>query len=243
MGKLKILLVLTFISAQACAQQLDSIQARFAERVCNCIGEIAEYEDLKPKIDRCYKDTFNFIFNNSTPEEVKFYLGEGNLQKIGMKLEYYLKSQCPSVRKVIQEYIKPKKSEGSYPTNLDEKKLEAKRKDIDDLEGKIVAFDAEIVKVNRSNPERIFLEVKLQNGEKLWVGDMTNSELNIEGNKRRFLGYFVTTEKDDQEQTEMGYYIISFASYEKITDNLVMYPGTEKQIYEWANGKVPKSKK
>jgi hypothetical protein len=144
---------------------------------------------------------------------------------------------------VIKEYIKPKKNEGSYPTNLDETKLEVKSKDIAYLDGKTIAFDAEIIKVNRTNPERVFLEIKLKNGEKLWVGDMTNSELNVEGNERRFLGYFVTIEKDNQEQTEMGYYVISFASYEKITDKLIMYPGTEKQIYEWANGNVPKSKK
>jgi hypothetical protein len=59
MKKIKILLLLTFISTQIFGQQLDSIQARFANRVCNCIGEITEYKDLKPKIDRCYKDTFN----------------------------------------------------------------------------------------------------------------------------------------------------------------------------------------
>jgi len=185
----------------------------------------------------------NFIFNDATPEDVKFYAGAGNLKVVAQKLEYHLKSSCPSVVKVIEEYIKPKDKVNSYPTNFDNTKLDAAKNNLNSWNGKIIAFNAEIIKVNKSNPDKTFLKVKLDNGAILWVGDMGNSTFNIIGNKTRFLGYFTLTEKDNDDQTELGYLVISFASLDLGTNNLTMYPGTEIQIYKWANGNVPKSKK
>ena len=242
MKRILILVIITFLTNNIFGQNLDTIQAKFAKKVCNCIGETKDYAELKPKIDKCYDDTFNFIFNDATPEEIKFYTGEGNLQKVGKKLEFYLKSDCQNVKKVIEAYIKPKNIKGSYPTNLDENKLKNKGKEIESLNGKTVAFDAEIIKINNTRKDKVFLKVKLSNGEILWVGDMTNSDLNLVGNKRRFLGYFTMTKNKTEEQTELGYYILSFASYDKQTNKLNMFPGSERQIYEWANGKVPQSK-
>lgn len=240
MKLIRVLILTIFFSSKLFGQNIDSIQIKFANKVCNCIGEVKEYNELKTKIDKCYIDTFNFIFNGATQEEIKFYTVAGNLQKVGEKLEFYLKSICPNVTKIIEEYVKPKKIEGSYPSNLNEAKLENK---ISSLNGKTIAFDGEIIKINNTNPEKTFLKIKLKNGILIWVGDMTNSELNIIGNSRRFLGYFIIIEKDDKEQTELGYYVLSFASYDKLNDKLTMYPGSERQIYEWANGNVPKSQK
>lgn len=242
--KLIRLTAIAFIITTNCfGQNIDSIQKKFATKVCNCIGEVKKYEDLKPKIDMCYDTTMNFIFNDATPEEIKFYTGTGNLKVVAQKLEYYLKSSCPSVINVIQEYIKPKDKGSSYPTNFDNTKLEDAKKDLHSWNGKTIAFNAEIIKVNKSNPEKTFLKVKLDNGGVLWVGDMANSKFDNIGNKTRFVGYFILAEKDNDEQTELGYLVISFASLDLETYNLTMYPGSEKQIYEWANGEVPKSKK
>lgn len=231
-----------FITPICLGQNIDSIQKKFATKVCNCIGEVKKYEDLRPKIDKCYDTTMNYIFNDATPDEIKFYTGKGNLKVVAQKLEFYLKSSCPSVVNVIREYVKPKNKESSYPTNFDNTKLEEAKKDLNPWNGKTIAFNAEIIKVNKSNPDQTFLKVKLDNGDILWVGDMANSKFDNIGNKRRFIGYFIVTAKDNEEQTELGYLVISFASLDLGTYNLTMYPGSEKQIYEWANGKVPKLK-
>ena len=243
MNLLKLTAVAFLVTTNCFGQNIDSIQKKFATKVCDCIGEVNKYEDLKPEIDKCYDTTMNYIFNDATPDEIKFYTGTGNLKVVEQKLEYYLKSSCPSVVNVIQEYIKPKDKESSYPTNFDNEKLEDAKKHLNSWNGKTIAFNAEIIKVNISNPAKTFLKVKLDNGDILWVGDMTDSKFNNVGNKTRFLGYFILTEKDNDEQTELGYLVISFASLDLRTHNLTMFPGSEKQIYEWANGKVPKSKK
>lgn len=237
------MVVAFFITTNCFGQNIDSIQKKFATKVCNCMGEIKKYEDLKPKIDRCYDTTMNYIFNDATPEEIKFYTGKGNLKVVAQKLEYYLKSSCPGVVNVIQEYVKPKDKESSYPINFDNTKLEDAKKNFNSWNGKTIAFNAEIIKVNKSNPAKTYLKVKLNNDEFLWVGDMANSKFDNVGNKTRFIGYFILTEKDSDEQTEFGYLVISFASLDVGTNNLTMYPGSEKQIYEWANGTVPKSTK
>lgn len=243
MKKIKLIAITFFITAACLAQNIDSIQNKFATKVCNCIGEVKKYEELKTKIDMCYDTTMNFIFNDATPEEIKFYTGSGNLKVVAQKLEYHLKSNCPSVVAVIKEYVKPKDTARSYPTNFDHTKLEEAKKDLNSWNGKTIAFNCEIIKVNKSKPDKTFLKVKLYNGDTLWVGDMSNSEFNIIGNKTRFIGYFILTEKNNEEQTERGYFVISFASLNLGTNNLTMHPGSEKQIYEWANGNVPKSKK
>jgi hypothetical protein len=242
MRLLKLTVFTSLIATKCVGQNIDSIQKKFATKVCNCIGEVKTYEDLKPKIDKCYDATMNFIFNDATPDEIKFYTGPGNLKVVAKKLEYYLKSSCPTVVNVIQSYIKPKDSERSYPTNFDNIQLMNAKKDLNSWNGKTIAFDAEVIKVNKLSPAKTFLKVKLDNGDLLWIGDMTISKFNNIGNKIRFVGYFIVTEKDNEEQNELGYMILSFASLDMSSNQLTMYPGSEKQIHEWANGTIPKSK-
>src|SRR5882724_8198734 len=101
MKLLKSLLALVLITGNCYSQNLDSLQEKFADKVCNCIGQANNYEELKPLIDKCYGSTMNFIFNDATPDEVKFYAAPGNLKLITQRLEYNLKSTCPNVVNVI----------------------------------------------------------------------------------------------------------------------------------------------
>ena len=239
---LKPILASLFFASNCFCQSLDSLQKKFANKVCNCIGEVKSYEQLGAQIDTCYDKTMNFIFNDATPDEIKFYTGSGNLKLITQKLEYHLKSTCPNVVQVINEYVKPKAKGKNYPTNFDGEKLKAAKRKLNSWNGKTIAFNGEVIGASKIYAEKTFLKVRLDSGDSLWVGDMTNSVLSIIGNKIRVIGYFVLTERDGDEQNEMGYMVISFASLELISNDLKMYPGSEKQVYEWANGKVPASK-
>ncbi|MDP9042826.1 MAG: hypothetical protein M3N30_12660 [Bacteroidota bacterium] len=244
MKLLKSSLLLLFIIGHCYSQNLDSIQKKFAIKVCNCIGQVNNYEELKPLIGKCYDTTMNYIFNDATPDEVKFYTSPGNLKLVAQRLEYDLKSTCPTVVRVINDYIKPRSKENNYPTNFDQKTFEEAKKDLNSWDGRTISFDAEIVKVNKSNPTKPFLKVKLASGQFIWVGDMTNSDFEIAGNKVRFLGYYHLADKSSKDEyNQFDFVVISFASLELNSSKITFYPGSEKQIFVWANGEVPKSKK
>lgn len=114
------------------------------------MGHIDNYDQLKPSIDKCYDSTMNFIFNGATPEEIKFYTGNGNLKVVAQKVGYYLKSTCPDVIRVINEYVKPKTNENNYPTNFDQNNLKEVKNNLNSWSKRTVAFNAEIVKIIRT---------------------------------------------------------------------------------------------
>ena len=243
MKLLKSLLLFLPITGHCYSQNLDSLQKKFANKICNCIGNIDKYEELKSSIDKCYGSTMNFIFNDATADEKKFYIGAGNLKLVAQRLEYNLKSTCPNVVTVINEYVKPKSKENNYPTNFNQKTFVEASKDLSSWNGKTISFDAEIIKINKSNPSKPFLKVKLANDQIIWVGDMTNSNFEIVGNRVRFLGYLNLSDKSNNEEfNELDFVVISFASLELNSNKVAFYPGSEKQVYVWANGEIPKSK-
>jgi hypothetical protein len=243
MKHIKVIILFLVVSARVYSQNLDSLQKKFANNVCSCIGHVDKYSKLKPLIDKCYENKMNFIFNDATPQEIKFYSNPSNLNLVSQKLEYYLKSTCPDVVRVIKEYVTPYTNENNYPTNFNQETLKKAKEDLISYNGRTIAFDAEIVKLNKSDPKKIFLKVKFQDGQIMWVGDMANSDFEVVGNNVRFLGYFIMAEKNsDEEYNKLGYLVISFGSVELTSNKLAMYPGSEKQIHAWVNGKIPESK-
>jgi hypothetical protein len=237
-------LIITLSLATNCfSQNVDSLQKKFSNKVCSCMGAIESYEKLKPRIDECYDKIYNFIFNDATAEETKFYVAPGNLKIVVQKFEYYLKSTCPEVVRVINEYVKPKDTTNSYPVNFRGNDLKTALSNSGIWENNTIAFNGEIIKIVKTIPNKLFLKVKLNDGGSVWVGDMTNSKFSTLGNKLRFIGYYIQAEKDQAEQNEQGFIVISFGSLDLSSKQKNMYPGSEKQIYEWANGRVPKSVK
>jgi len=62
MNLLKQTAITFFITTSCYAQNIDSIQKKFATKVCNCIGEVKKYEELKSKIEICYGHNNEFYF-------------------------------------------------------------------------------------------------------------------------------------------------------------------------------------
>jgi len=204
------------------------------------MGHIDNYDQLKPSIDKCYDSTINFIFNGATPEEIKFYTGNGNLKLVAQKLGYYLKSTCPDVIRVINEYVKPKTNENNYPTNFDQNSLKEVKNNLNSWSKRTVAFNAEIVKIIKTDEDKIFLKVKFSDDQTLWVGDMSHNTSWQPGNKIRFVGWFIPTDKSfNEEFNRDGYLVVSYGSVDLASNKLSMYPNSEILIREWANGKVP----
>jgi hypothetical protein len=244
MKKVIHLIVFSLLLTSAYGQNLDSLQRKFAAKICTCVGELEKYEQLKPVLDKCYDKTMNFIFNDATPEEVKFYGVPGNLQLLNQNLEQNLKTQCPAIKKLVEESVKPGKKGNSYPVNFNSRQLEEAKKDLKSWDGKIVAFDGEIIEVNFLGPNRPYLKVKLDD-QVVWVGSMVNSKFETVGNRIRFLGYFSLTKSGDPggDLNKSGFHILAFGVIELKSMELAMFPGSEVQVREWANGKVPKAGK
>jgi hypothetical protein len=245
MKKLILLIFSLFLFGSAYCQNLERMQKKFALKVCDCIGKLGSYEQLKPKLDKCYDSTMNFIFNGATPEEVKFYAGPGNLKLVSQNLEQNLKADCPTVKKLIEAYTAPKKEAKPYPTNFSSQDLQEAKSNLSNWNGRIIAFDAKVIEVASLEPNRPYLKVQLDGGQEIWVGSMANSKYETVGNNIRLLGYFSLTGKSGPQEklNDSGYHVLAFGVVDLKSMQAASFPGSEVQIREWANGKVPEVRK
>jgi len=155
-------------------------------------------------------------------------------------MQYYLETSCPEVIRVIQDYVTPTDTTNSFPVNFNGQLLLAAAKDTGAWFGKTISFNGEIIKIDSTVPNKKFLKVKLDNGQTIWVGDMAAGLFSTVGNEIRFMGYFVASDSTakNKEFNEQDYLVISFASVELSSKKVAMYPGSEKQIRDWANGMI-----
>jgi hypothetical protein len=75
----------------------------------------------------------------------------------------------------------------------------------------------------------------------VWVGSMVKSEFDKVGNTIRFLGYFTLTKPNDfarKYHTE-PFHILAFGEVDQKSKKLVFLPGSENQVKEWSQGRVP----
>lgn len=78
-----------------------------------------------------------------------------------------------------------KATEKSFPTNLDQENF----KSIKQLDGKIVAFDGAIEKVENSRNNTPFYKLRIGNNEYLWTVLMFKNKTNKLGDTIRVVGY------------------------------------------------------
>ncbi|MES2730852.1 MAG: hypothetical protein V4714_03855 [Bacteroidota bacterium] len=245
MRKLKLVLIALFLFGSTYCQSLENLQKKFATKVCDCIGELDNYEQLKPKLNKCYDSTMNYIFNGATSEEIKFYTGSGNLKLISQNLEQNLNTYCPTVKRVSKEFILPSNKANPYPTNFSSHDLQKAKENLSAWDGRIIAFDAKIIEVASVGPNRPYLKVQLDTGEELWVGSMANSKYETVGNSVRLLGYFALTQLEGLHANlnKLGYHVLAFGIVDLKLMQIAYFSGSEVQIREWSNGKIPQVRK
>ena len=226
------------------AQTVENLQAKITEKICACVGEIDDYQLLKPLLDKCYDDAINSLFNSAVKTEVKILINADSLRLINQNIEANLKVHCPAVRTVVQQYILASPGAASCPTNFNSQQFKQAKKRLKSWNGRIVAFDAEVLEVHQLGPGRPYVKVKLGDEQILWVGSMANSGFEMVGNHLRFLGYFALKETGPQEKFHQNeFHVLAFGVIDLVSKKLAMFPGSEEQIKEWVAGKVPKARK
>lgn len=236
-----IFLILTLIG-NSFGQDTEKFARKITEKMCECIGSVEKYEDLKAKLDSCYDKAINDAAIHATPEEIKIIGNTEDFNKVKYQIGKLIKTDCESVKKVVALEAEPSTNENPYPINFTSKDFKKAKKNPDSYNGKIIAFDGRILEVKSLGQNKPYLRVEVENGQIIWVGSMVNSQYDKVGNSIRFLGYFSLVKKGEIEYNNSGFHILAFGEIDLKTKQLAFMPGSESQIKEWGQGKIPKGK-
>lgn len=237
-------LIFAFGCFSALGQSIESITEKVTDIICDCISDkITTYADIKPEFNRCYDKEFNQIFSIVNSDEQKILVQQDALEKIKNGIIPALNTNCQKVRKIIQsevqESVEPaaKSSSDPCPTNFSGKDL----KKIGKRNGEIVALNGLVTQVNSGHNDKPYYQVKLEGGNTIWIGSLVNSGYEKEGKILRLLGYVSEVGNDEiaKKYNKSNYHILAFCVIEMDSKQMAMMPGSELQVKEWMNGKIP----
>ncbi|WP_276373729.1 hypothetical protein [Chryseolinea sp. H1M3-3] len=126
----------------------------------------------------------------------------------------------------------------SFPTNIHIGSVE----ELNKFDGKIIAFDGMIEKIENSRNNTPFYKLKISADNHLWTVLVFKNESNEVGDKVRIVGYLIPSEPNEVEKQYLDtkYMVIAFGLLDFENSNLLMAEGKQKQ--EWMEGKIPSSK-
>lgn len=237
--------IILLISINTFSQSVESIVKRVSNEICDCVGEIKDKAELKKKLKECSDNKINFIMNNSTKAENKVLLEGDNLKKVIAQIEPYVLSNCDNIKEIIKkdlenetDKVSANKNVNPFPTNFTGKDL----KKIKKLDGEIIAFNGLVTQVYKAHNDKPYYEVKLEGGNTIWIASLVNSGYEVKGNILRILGYVSKTENDEfaKKYNKTDYHILAFCIIDIKSKQMAMLPGSELQIKEWMNGKIPR---
>ena len=129
-------------------------------------------------------------------------------------------------------------NEKSFPINLSERKF----KKLEKFNGKVVAFEGIIMRIENSRNNTPFYKLKIGESNYLWAVLMFKNEVNKMGDKVRVVGYLNPAVPNETEKTYLDgkYMVIAFGLVDFKNSNVLMLEGKQKQ--EWISGKIPSSK-
>lgn len=244
MAKL-ISILLTFISLNGFSQSIETITEKVSNKICECINDrIKSYEEIKPEFNRCYDQVFNQIFNLVDSSEQKLLLGREALKKVSDNIIPTLNLNCEKIKKIIKTNLEnasetfSENSDKSFPTNFEAKDFT----NIDKWVNKIVAFDGDIIRTERSRQNTPYFEIKIEN-KNIWVVSMINTGFEKVNSKVRIIGYLIEIDTNDNKFERNihneKYHVLAFGILDLKSKNLTYFPGAEQQIKEWIHGKIP----
>lgn len=134
------------------------------------------------------------------------------------------------------------KPSNSCPRNFDGKALVTTKKTIKKDIQKTVAFDAEVLSVEKGYNDLPYFSVKLDNGELLWIHSMM-ANINVNpGHKLRILGYLTVVQPDDEigmTFNKNGVEVRAFAILDMESKELDYADVFEREALLWKSGKIP----
>lgn len=240
-------LILSLITLTSFGQSIETITEKISDKICDCIkDDISSYSEIKPEFNRCYDKEFNYIFSIVDSSEQKILVQPGALEKVKNGIIPTLNANCEKIRAVIQtdldNSVEPAAASTSdpCPTNFKGKDL----KKINKLNGEIIAFNGLVTKVYSAHNDKPYYQVKLEGGNTIWIASLVNSGYEKEGNILRLLGYVSEVEKDEiaEKYNKTDYHVLAFCVIDMDSKQMAMMPGSELQVKEWMNGKIPIAK-
>lgn len=133
-----------------------------------------------------------------------------------------------------------KADDKSFPTNIHEGSI----KELENFDGKIVAYDGIIEKIENSRNNTPFYQLKINDNNSLWTVLMFKNDTNKIGDKVRVVGYLRPAEPNETEKKYLDskFMVIAFGLIDFRNSNVLFVGGAEKQKKEWIDGKIPSSK-
>ena len=236
---LLLIFILTILNGYS--QNADSLAMKINDKICNCLGELDSYETYKARFNDCYDSAISEVISENVPNEIMIIINQDKKKEIDKKIETLIRTKCESVRRMIQKDILKDESKNPFPTNFESKDLKLLKKHIKQWHGTIIAFDALVLDVKKGYQEKPYYKVRLHGGEEIWIASLINSGFEKKDNILRILGYVSKIEDFDiaEDYHKDKFHILAFGVIDMNSKGLSMFPGSEMQIKEWKNGKVP----
>lgn len=133
-----------------------------------------------------------------------------------------------------------KAKEKSFPTNI----KEGSDKELKKFDGKVVAFDGVIEKIEKSRNNTPFYKLKISDNNYLWTALMFENEKNKIGDMVRVVGYLRPAEPNEIEKLylEGKFMVIAFGLIDFENSYFLFLGGARQQKQEWIDGKIPSAK-
>ena len=241
--KVLLLTITLLFSPTLFSQNIKAIRITMSAKICDCVGRPEKYANLRPKLKSCHEKVMSEILQSATRQELLALGNADSLLLLNRALETDIKAHCENVKNLIAAEIKNSTVQASkikgtaYPLNFSAKELP----DAKAWEGKIVAFECTIIRVEKSRQNTPYYETGLDDAT-LWIVSMPGNTFEP-GKRIRALGYLTAIDANEnapeKKLHKQNYHVLAFAFIDVETGSIINYPGSEVQIKEWAAGKIP----
>jgi len=130
------------------------------------------------------------------------------------------------------------------PRNFDSKKFAVVQKDAAKHKGETVAFDAEVVSIEKGYNDKPYFQACFENGDTVWIASMITGNYVTVGRKLRLLGYIDPVAADDeigQRYNKGGLQVRVFAILDLESKSLQMSDAFNREAKDWLEGIMPKN--
>ncbi len=242
---MKIMLkVLIFLAAfySVKGQDIKSVTEKVADKMCECVGDVSAKTDVNLRINECYESEVRAgIHKILNQEEMLVFVD--NIAEFNQKIGAILKNECPEIKNELNKRILSSyDSRNAFPTNFDTKDLERiLRNNKIKNQKKLIATNIKVLSI-KNEDGKLNYTAEIGN-EKVHVAPLIPSGFEESNAELRVLGYLINRQlKDYISEPEHKILILALATLEIETKQLSYIPSAEKQIEQWASGKIPDSK-
>lgn len=140
-------------------------------------------------------------------------------------------------------HLKAQTPQTKCPRNFDARKLAIVQKDAQKHRGETVAFDAEVVTIEKGYNDKPYFKAKFETGETVWIASMITGNYVTVGRRLRLLGYIDPVSDDDEigkRYNAGGIQVRTFAILDLESKSLQISDAFDKEVKLWMDGIMPR---